>query len=118
MPKPPLQPSLITTAFGKGNLISFADYSSVGGTNIRYQMPANQQLANTGETGGNETVTIVMPKLKIDNQTSLPISKNTSSENLSYQNDEFEYSPDKQDGNLINLQPLISELHRYDDDYV
>jgi hypothetical protein len=36
-----------------------------------------------------------MPKLKIENQTSLPISKNTSSENLSYQNDEFEYSPDK-----------------------
>jgi hypothetical protein len=30
-------------------------------------MSSNQQVANTGETGGNETVTVIIPKLKIEN---------------------------------------------------
>ena len=93
MPKPPLQPTLLTQSISKGKLISFADYSSVGGTNIRYQAAPHVMDGrfNIGETGGHETKsrTIIVPSLKMENvdNASLDISQKSSSVDLSAHED-------------------------------
>jgi len=56
----------------KAQLISFADYSSVGGSNIRYQAsPLTMEnlkihLTETGVHETNNPRTVIVPSLKMD----------------------------------------------------